>query len=42
MDFSDGKSSFLSHLPKDLCNRVFHNLDEIGNNANIGIEGFTS
>ena len=22
-------------------NRAFHNLDEIGNNANIGIRGFT-
>ena len=24
-----------------VCNRVFHKLDEIGNNANIGIKGFT-
>ena len=30
------------HSAEQYINRVFHKLDEIGNNANIGIRGFTT
>ena len=32
----------MSRVPPGSANRVFHKLDEIGNNANIGIRGFTT
>ena len=32
---------FNGSVKNKIANRVFHELDEIGNNANIGTKGFT-